>query len=58
MARSTSRAITGAFVFFHTFGAHAGSARSIATDRVEFVVSATAYGSVTWFVSTFPVVGA
>ena len=25
-----SRAITGAFVFFHTFGAHAGSARSIA----------------------------
>ena len=50
--------MTGAFVFSHPFGRQSLSSRSIATERSELVVSATEYGSVTWFVSIAPVVGA
>src|SRR5665811_935713 len=58
MVWSTRCLSAGAELPCQTAGFSAGSARSTATERVEFNVSATEYGSVTRFVSTAPVVGA
>lgn len=57
MLRSTARSTSGAGVVAQRSGWKSGSARSVATERVEFVVSATEYGSVTSLCSTVPVVG-
>src|SRR5665647_3710970 len=58
MVWSTRCLSAGAELPCQTAGFSVGSARSTATERVEFSVSATEYGSVTRFVSTLPVVGA
>src|SRR5665811_2561698 len=58
MVWSTRCLSAGAELPCQRAGFSAGSARSTATERVEFNVSATEYGSVTRLVSTFPVVGA
>src|SRR5450756_1094984 len=58
MVWSTRCLSAGAELPCQSAGFSVGSARSTATERVEFSVSATEYGSVTRFVSSFPVVGA
>src|SRR5665647_1713971 len=58
MVWSTRCLSTGPELRCQRAGFSVGSARSTATERVEFNVNATEYGSVTRLVSTVPVVGA